>query len=628
VTLDLQAGAKMPAVQVANQSRLPRRQTILFLIAIFVPCAILIVLGLRIMDQDRQLEDKRNVEERKQRVAQIRQDLLASLEKIKLQQVARAVSSVPKKWAPPIALIATLDAGGLHLPWDDNPNARKFSELLDEPEFARLLRQAENEELVTRQYALAADHYKQAIQPTRHPTQQTYARLLYARTLEKAGRHPESVLEYSRVFDQPRSMVDEHGVPFALYAAPRLLDAQIRGQEILDWIRLALNEERSFPPAALYLMRDLTGRLQASDLQAQLSTVISETEQSEILDRDSSRLSLIADSSEPTWISYDDWLVSLGPLDHSSRRLIIAVHSPITPASVSDESAEQIGPNFPGLRIALPELKTEPSNGRRTMLATALALSLGVTILAGYILWRDTKRELRLAEMRSQFVSSVSHELRTPLTAIRMYTETMRLDEEMDRDTRCEYLDTILHESERLTRLVDNVLDFGKIERGKKIYHFKPVRLDEVVDEAARALQYPLEQSGFELNVNVDRSLPDVHADSDALQQAVLNLLSNAMKYSGGSRQIELRLNRNGGRALIAVVDHGIGIAAEEQPRLVEQFYRAPIVENQRIPGTGLGLTLVDYIAKAHGGVLAIQSIPGSGSTFTISLPLGNGGNA
>jgi signal transduction histidine kinase len=224
--------------------------------------------------------------------------------------------------------------------------------------------------------------------------------------------------------------------------------------------------------------------------------------------------------------------------------------------------------------------------------------------------------------MRSQFVSSVTHELKTPLTAIRIFTETLRLDEEVDTNTRNDYLDTILHEAERLSRLVDNVLDFGKIERGKKTYRFEPVRLDEVVHHAARTAQYPLEQAGFTLEIEADQELPVVRADSDALQQAILNLLINAMKYSGDSRRIALRLDRLNGHARIRVEDHGIGIDSSEQQRIFESFYRAPIAENQHIPGTGLGLTIVAHIAKAHGGRVEVASRPGDGSSFMVYLPV------
>src|SRR5205823_5436406 len=136
------------------------------------------------------------------------------------------------------------------------------------------------------------------------------------------------------------------------------------------------------------------------------------------------------------------------------------------------------------------------------------------------------------------------------------------------------------------------------------------------------ATQYPLEQAGFALEIVTDPDLPPVAADSDALQQAILNLLANAMKYSGDSRRIGLRLDRESGHARIHVVDEGVGIAPEEQERIFDKFYRAPTADNQHIPGTGLGLTIVAHIAKAHGGGVEVASRLGRGSSFTIRLPL------
>jgi signal transduction histidine kinase len=229
---------------------------------------------------------------------------------------------------------------------------------------------------------------------------------------------------------------------------------------------------------------------------------------------------------------------------------------------------------------------------------------------------------LRLAALRSQFVSSVSHELRTPLAAIRMFAETLRMGRTSGPQAQAEYLDTIVNESERLTRLLDNVLDFSKIERGERIYRRETVSLSEVVRAAARTLHYPLSNQGFKLQVEIDSSLPPVSADIDAIEQAVLNLLTNAMKYSGDSREIDLRLMRKDGDAVIQVRDHGIGIPAGEQARIFQKFYRIPTPENHQVPGTGLGLTVVDHIAKAHGGRVEVESSPGRGSTFSIFLPL------
>lgn len=244
-----------------------------------------------------------------------------------------------------------------------------------------------------------------------------------------------------------------------------------------------------------------------------------------------------------------------------------------------------------------------------------------LTVLSGYLLLRGVNRDLQMAEMRSHFVASVSHELKTPLTAIRMFAETLVLGRTANEAARAEYLETIVNESERLTRLVDNVLDFSKIEQGKKIYRMKPTHLPDVIRSAARAMQYPLAQQGFALNVSIDDALPSTPADADALEQAVLNLLSNAMKYSKHSRQIDLTCCRDNGSALIAVTDHGIGIAPEDQQQVFDKFYRVHSTDTDWVAGTGLGLTLVKHIVQAHSGSVDVRSEVGHGSTFTIRIP-------
>jgi len=239
-------------------------------------------------------------------------------------------------------------------------------------------------------------------------------------------------------------------------------------------------------------------------------------------------------------------------------------------------------------------------------------------------LWRDVGRELQMAEMRSQFIASVSHELKTPLTAIRIFAETLRMGRLKDSQAKREYLDTIVNESHRLTRLLNNVLDFSKIEKGQRTYRKELASLAEIVQAAAQATQYPLKQQGFHLKVHVEDNLPDVLVDRDAIEQAILNLLSNAMKYSGESRQIDLRVQKRAGHAVIEVSDHGIGIEPAQQKRIFEKFYRVPSEENERIPGTGLGLALVFHIVKAHDGHVEVRSVLGKGSTFSIHLPLEN----
>src|SRR5207248_6612740 len=165
-------------------------------------------------------------------------------------------------------------------------------------------------------------------------------------------------------------------------------------------------------------------------------------------------------------------------------------------------------------------LGAEPPAPRTGIYIAALGMFCMIVISSAYLLWRDMQRDVAISNLRSQFVSSVSHELKTPLTAIRMFAEMLGMRPGSDPGLRQEYLDTIVNESERLSRLVDNVLDFSKIEQGRKLYYLQPTSISSVIDSVVRGAQYPLRQAGFELGVTAEDTLPEVAADSDALQQA------------------------------------------------------------------------------------------------------------
>jgi signal transduction histidine kinase len=338
--------------------------------------------------------------------------------------------------------------------------------------------------------------------------------------------------------------------------------------------------------------------------------------------------------------------IGTGPERHDGSSLIVAVWADRVLADIRAARRESGRPAFDlvlddpaadgrkPLRAAFPHqaVVLKPSAADVARFDTAmtkptkiymltLTVVFGLTLLGGHLVWRDTQREIRIAELRSQFVSSVSHELKTPLTAIRMFAETLQMRGE-NSQLRSEYLETIVNETERLTRLLNNVLDFSKIERGQKHYHFEPAGLADVMNSVARTMRFPLAEQGFALHLEVAEDLPLMRIDRDAIEQAVLNLLSNAMKYSGDSRQIALRLSSRDGEALIQVMDRGLGIPPEEHALIFEKFYRARAHEHRAISGTGLGLALVSHIAAAHGGRVDVESAVGKGSTFTMRLPL------
>ncbi len=234
----------------------------------------------------------------------------------------------------------------------------------------------------------------------------------------------------------------------------------------------------------------------------------------------------------------------------------------------------------------------------------------------------ESQRLDELNRLKSYFVSSVSHDLKTPLTSIRMFAELLRTGPAIPKDRASEYLGIIEGESERLSRLINNVLDFAKIERGVKEYRFTDVNLNQLVHRTLCSLQYQFQMERFAVTTNNDESLPVLRADPDALTEAIINLLSNAMKYSGEMKEITVSTFRQDGWAGVRIADHGIGITAVDLEHIFEPFFRAKEGKTHGAGGVGLGLSLVKHIVDAHGGTIEVDSRPGAGSTFTLFFPL------
>jgi signal transduction histidine kinase len=253
-----------------------------------------------------------------------------------------------------------------------------------------------------------------------------------------------------------------------------------------------------------------------------------------------------------------------------------------------------------------------------------LGLLLALLLLGGLTLaFRAAGRELKLSQMKSTFVSNVSHELRTPLASIRVFAEFLRLGRVRDPERIAEYGEYIETESRRLSQLINNILDFSKIESGAKTYQFEPADLRGVVDNTLKTLEVRLKHTGFEIDLDVpDRPLPPVSVDRGAIRQALSNLLDNAAKYSGDSRRIVVRLASSRDAVTIAVEDFGIGISSSEQKKIFERFHRVSTGLVHDVKGSGLGLSIVSHVVKAHGGTIRVKSEPGKGSTFMIALPV------
>jgi two-component system phosphate regulon sensor histidine kinase PhoR len=184
-----------------------------------------------------------------------------------------------------------------------------------------------------------------------------------------------------------------------------------------------------------------------------------------------------------------------------------------------------------------------------------------------------------------------------------------------------EYAGIITRESERLSHLIDNVLDFARLERGKASYRFAEGRLEDVVERALDVCRHRLDKEKLRLKTDIEPALPLVRMDEDAMTLVLLNLVDNAVKYGGDGGEVLVRLRRVPGAVALSIADRGSGIAADEQRRIFERFYRAENARSRNVRGSGIGLALVKHIAEAHGGRVEVKSAPGRGSTFTVYLP-------
>jgi signal transduction histidine kinase len=258
-----------------------------------------------------------------------------------------------------------------------------------------------------------------------------------------------------------------------------------------------------------------------------------------------------------------------------------------------------------------------------------LAALLAAMLLAGIVLsLRVASRAVRLSEMKSDFVSNVSHELRTPVASIRVFGELLRHGRADSPEKVRRYGEHIETESRRLTRLIDNVLDFSRMESGRKEYHFERARLEHVVESAVDATRVRLREAGFDVRYEAPESeLPALELDPDAIGQVLHNLIDNAVKYSGEARRIDLRVYRENATAVVSVRDEGVGIPRDEQQRIFERFHRVQTSLVHDVQGSGLGLAIVQHVVRAHGGRVDVESERGRGTTVFVRIPLSNGGS-
>jgi signal transduction histidine kinase len=255
------------------------------------------------------------------------------------------------------------------------------------------------------------------------------------------------------------------------------------------------------------------------------------------------------------------------------------------------------------------------------MIVLALVMAGGVFFVAG-----AAAREVRVAELKSNFVASVSHDLKTPLALIQLFAETLELGRVRSAERAQEYYRIINTEARKLTRLIENILDFSKMEAGLRPYRMTSADIGELTAQAVSEMESQFAQTQFKVDLDVEPGLPRVNVDEDAVEQAIENLVANAMKYSGDSRDIQVRVGRQNNHVCVSVIDHGIGISRREQKRIFRKFYRVDSGLGGGPQGCGLGLAIVDHTMRGHGGFVGVDSELARGSTFTLHFPIPAGG--
>ena len=271
-----------------------------------------------------------------------------------------------------------------------------------------------------------------------------------------------------------------------------------------------------------------------------------------------------------------------------------------------------------------PEIKVLERSARKEIFfyGFLLAVIVSLMLFGAVMIARDISREAETNRLKTEFVNNISHELKTPLTLIRLYGETLQRKENLTNAEKKDCYEIITKESERLSHLINNVLDFSRLEMDRKEFDLKKGRLQDVITDTLESYRYHLEKKGFVIHSDIASDLPEINFDGEAIASVFINLLSNAMKFSSGEKKVTVTLFRDAGDAVLQVADKGIGISKKEISKIFERFYQSENKDAPEARGSGLGLTLVKHIVEAHGGTIEVESEVGKGSAFTVRIPL------
>jgi two-component system phosphate regulon sensor histidine kinase PhoR len=316
-------------------------------------------------------------------------------------------------------------------------------------------------------------------------------------------------------------------------------------------------------------------------------------------------------------VSQDEFIISV--FGKNNRQNIYS-SEPVNLTNIQNERPIWLFPDYL-LGIVLKGGTIQSLVKSRAETNLVLLLLLIVILLVGvWIIFRNVKKEVALAKIKSDFVSNVSHELRTPLALISMFAETLEMGRVKTEEKKKEYYSIISHEANRLSKIVNRILNFSQAEAGKRKFSFAKVQLNEIVESVVSTYSFHLQNKGFKFISQPDETIPLIYADKEAVSEAIINLIDNAVKYSQDKKEVELSTGMIGDLIYIKVKDHGIGVSEKDQKRIFDKFFRVAGDNIHNTKGTGLGLSLVKQIVEAHKGEITLHSTPGKGSSFILKF--------
>lgn len=591
-----------------------RRLILLFAAITLVPAVTVVGLGLRLLEQDSQLE-ARSLADRREQVA----DRAARALNLALDQALRAQPQ-------PGALLVTLPGGPLlfHTSPPILPSAP-----------ASAFAEAERAEFLENNLARAASLYR-ALSASPGPALRAGALLRLARALRKSGSLTSALEAYSALQHIENAAAGPYPAPLAALWARCLIFEETRDHARLQSesqkLRSVLDSGR-FP-----LSRASYASL--ADDAARWSGIPRPAEQ-ELLTQ--AVLDFAAASHPPsgravTALEGTEVTLAWQPANTGNtifaaprpwiERHLLSGTSPLVkllsapaPLSAGFTRRYPAETRLPWIIDVSLLSSSAANNPRRPLLLLLFAAVVLFSLAGAYFVLRALQRELALSRLQSDFLAAVSHEFRTPITSLRQITEALEDDRVASEERRRSYYQSLSRATARLHRLVEDLLDFRRMESGSFSYRMTSIDAAQLVHDIAGEFRRDPIARGFDIVEHAAPPAP-ILADSSALTRALWNLLENAAKYSGDARTIAISLNCVDSQAVITVTDHGIGIPAAEQRRLFDRFYRGEQARNLGIRGAGIGLTLVHQIVTAHNGRISLRSEPGQGSAFTISIPL------